>query len=93
MEYLQSKCTPAPHGRSQAYFVTNANNRPILQAYLQMVVNEKTPHHEGDTFSHINGVLYKWAMDATYKYLALVIPNNGISQNPLRHTISWATRE
>ena len=37
---------------------------------------EKTPHHELDTFTHIKNLPYKHAMDASQKFLALVIPKS-----------------
>ena len=36
----------------------------------------RVPHHESDTFTHIDGLLYKHAMDASQKFLALVIPKS-----------------
>ena len=57
--------------------MTNAENRPILQMYLtKWLLNAKAPHHEADTFTHINGVLYKCTMDATQKFLTQVIPKS-----------------
>ena len=44
--------------------------------YLQMVAQWQTPYHKVDNFTHINGLLYKYAMDATQKLLALVIPKS-----------------
>ena len=40
------------------------------------MLNGKAPHHKVDTFTHINSLLYKHAMDATKTFLALVIPKS-----------------
>ena len=39
-------------------------------------MNGKASHHELDTFTNIDGLLYKHAMDVSHKSVALVIPKS-----------------
>ena len=40
------------------------------------LLNAKAPHHEFDTFIHVQGILYKHVMDAGKQFIALVIPKS-----------------
>ena len=44
--------------------------------FSKQLLNGKAPHHKVDTFTHINGLLYKHAMGIIQKFLALVIPKS-----------------
>ena len=46
---------------------------PFCKYISRWLINGKTPHHESDTFTHIDGLLYNHAMDASQRSLALVI--------------------
>ena len=46
---------------------------PFCKYISRQLHNGKAPHHESDTFTHIDGLLYKHAMDASQKFLTLVI--------------------
>ena len=48
---------------------------PFCKCISSQLNNSKAPHHESDTFP-IDGVLYKYALDASQKCLALVIPHS-----------------
>ena len=49
---------------------------PFCKCISKWLFNGKAPHHKAYTFTHINDLLYKHAMDATQKFLALVIPKS-----------------
>ena len=49
---------------------------PFCKCISGRLLNGKAPHHEFDTFTHVNGLLYKHAMDAGKKFLTLVIPKS-----------------
>ena len=40
-------------------------------------LNGNAPHHDANTFTHINDLLYKHAMDTTQKFLVLFTPKSG----------------
>ena len=44
--------------------------------FVNRLLNGKAPHHEADTFTHIQGLLYKHVPDAGKQFLALVIPKS-----------------
>ena len=72
--YNLSKCTPTPHRRLQGYFAADAENISILQAHLKKLLNDKAPHLQADTFTHINILLYKHAMDTTQEFFLVSHP-------------------
>ena len=47
---------------------------PFCKCISKQSINGKAPHYESDTFTNIDGLLYKHAMDASQKFLALFIP-------------------
>ena len=49
---------------------------PFCEHIFKRLLNDKAPHHEFDTFTHVKGLLYKHVMDAGKKFLALVIPKS-----------------
>ena len=49
---------------------------PFCKCISKKLLNGKAPHHESDTFTHINGLLYKHMSDAGKQFLALVIPKS-----------------
>ena len=49
---------------------------PFCKCISKRLLNGKAPHHEFDTFTHVNGLLYKHVMDTGKKFLALAIPNS-----------------
>ena len=42
--------------------------------HLQKVLNGNAPNYEANLFTHVKGLLYKHAMDANQKCMALMIP-------------------
>ena len=90
--YHQIEYTPVSHRRLLGSFTTNAKDRSILKMYLQMVAQCKTPHQEADNFTHINGLLYKHAMDVTQKFLGLIIPKSWYFKYPSKSMINWAAK-
>ena len=50
---------------------------PFCKHLSKYLLNGKASHHKTDTFAHFNSLLYKHAMDATQKFLALVNPKSG----------------
>ena len=48
----------------------------LCKYVFKWLLNGKGPHHEAATFTHINSLLYKHAMDVTQKILVLVIPKS-----------------
>ena len=49
---------------------------PFCKHISKWLINGKATHYELDMFIHIDGLLYKYAMDTSQKYLALVIPQS-----------------
>ena len=49
---------------------------PFCKCISKRLLNDKAPHHELDTFTHVKGLLYKHVTDAGKKFLALVIPKS-----------------
>ena len=49
---------------------------PFCKCISKRLLNGKAPHHEADTFTHIQGLLYKHMSDAGKKFLTLVIPKS-----------------
>ena len=49
---------------------------PFCKHISKQLLNGKAPHHEADSFTHINGLFYKHAMDVTQKFLVLVTPKS-----------------
>ena len=49
---------------------------PFFKCSSKWLINGKAPHHELGTFIHIKGLLYKYAMDTSQKFPALVIPKS-----------------
>ena len=49
---------------------------PFCKHVSKWLFNGKTPSHEADTFTHIQGLLYKHVMDSNQNFLALVIPQS-----------------
>ena len=49
---------------------------PFCKCISKRLLNGKAPHHEADTFTHIQGLLYKHVPDAGKQFLALVIPKS-----------------
>ena len=47
---------------------------PFCKHISKRLLNGKAPHHEFDTFTHVNGLLYKHITDSGQPFLALVIP-------------------
>ena len=64
---------PASHRRLQRNFTANAEKRSVLQTYCKWMLKGKVPHHKVDTFTHISILLDKHTMDASQKFLVLVI--------------------
>ena len=80
---------PTPHISQEATPTQKSLTSDHLDALLQMqrtdpfckciskqLLNSKAPHHEFDTFIHIKGLLYKHILDASKKFLTLVIPKS-----------------
>ena len=55
---------------------SSTTKSPYYRFTSKQLINGKAPHHEDDTFIHINNLLYKYAIDATQKFLVLVIPKS-----------------
>ena len=79
----------APHISQDATTTPKPITADCLDALLQMqrtdpfckhisrrLLNDKAPHHEFDTFTHVKGLLYKHVTDAGKKFLTLVIPGS-----------------
>ena len=49
---------------------------PFCKCIPKRLLNDKAPHHEFDTFTHVKGLLYKHVLDASKQFLALVIPKS-----------------
>ena len=49
---------------------------PFCKCISKRLLNGKAPHHEADTFTHIQGLLYKHVSDTGKQFLALVIPKS-----------------
>ena len=49
---------------------------PFCKHISKQLLNGKAPHHESDTFTHVNGLLYKHVSDAGKQFLALVNPKS-----------------
>ena len=56
----------------------------FCQCISKRLLSGKAPSHKVDTFTHIKGLLYYHVMDSSQRFLALVIPNPGISQDLLK---------
>ena len=60
---------------------------PFCKHISKQLLNGKAPHHEADTFIHINDLLYKHAMDATKEFLVLFIDKSWHFTVLSNHTI------
>ena len=49
---------------------------PFCKCISKRLLNGKAPHHEANTFTHIQGLLYKHMSDAGKQFLSLVIPKS-----------------
>ena len=49
---------------------------PFCKCISKRLLNGKAPHHEANTFTHIQGLLYKHVSDAGKQFLTLVIPKS-----------------
>ena len=49
---------------------------PFCKCISKRLLNGKAPHHKANTFTHIQGLLYKHVSDAGKQFLALVIPKS-----------------
>ena len=49
---------------------------PFCKCISKRLLNSKAPHHKTDTFTHIQGLLYKHMSDVGKQFLALVIPKS-----------------
>ena len=49
---------------------------PFCKCISKRLLNSKAPHPKADTFTHIQGLLYKHVSDAGKQFLALVIPKS-----------------
>ena len=49
---------------------------PFCKHISKRLLNGKTPHHEANTFTQIQGLLYKHVSDAGKQFLTLVIPKS-----------------
>ena len=49
---------------------------PFCKCISKRLLNGKAPHHKADTFTHIQGLLYKHMSDAGKQFLTLVIPKS-----------------
>ena len=49
---------------------------PFYKYISRWVNNGKVPHHESDTFTYMDGLPYKCAMDDSQNFLTLVIPKS-----------------
>ena len=61
---------------------------PFCKCISKQLINGKASHHESDTITNIDSLLYKHVMDASQKFLSLVIPKHGTLQYLPRHKIS-----
>ena len=55
------------------------------------LLNGKAPHHKAGTFTHINSLLHKHAIDTTQKFMVSSW-DHGISQYSSKYMINWATK-
>ena len=46
---------------------------PFCKNISKWLINGKVPYHELETFTHIDSLLFKHAMDTSQKFMALVI--------------------
>ena len=49
---------------------------PFCKCTSKWLLNGKAPYHEADTFTHIKGLLYKYAIDSNQGFLLLIIPKS-----------------
>ena len=49
---------------------------PFCKCISKRLLNGKVPHHEFDTFTHVNRILYKHVTDTSKQFLTLVIPKS-----------------
>ena len=49
---------------------------PFCKHISKRLLNGKAPHHKANTFTHIQGLLYKHVSDAGKQFLTLVIPKS-----------------
>ena len=61
-------------GNSKDTLLQMQRTDPFCKCISKWLLNGKAPYNEAYTFTHINSLLYKHAMDATQTFLALVIP-------------------
>ena len=55
---------------------TDAMYSPFCKRISKRLLNGKAPHHKANTFTHIQGLLYKHVSDAGKQFLTLVIPKS-----------------
>ena len=49
---------------------------PFCKCISKGLLNDKAPHHEFDTFTHMKGLIYKHVTDSGKQFLALIIPKS-----------------
>ena len=74
--YHQIKCTCIITRDCKDTLLQMQRTDPFCKDISKQLLNGKAPHHKADAFTNINSLLYKHAMDATQKFLALVIPKS-----------------
>ena len=67
--------TPKPlrNDRLQALLQMQKTD-PFCQCIPKQLSSGKSPKHEADLFTHVQGLLYKHFMDTNQKFMALIIP-------------------
>ena len=65
---LTAECLDALHQMQRA--------DPFCKCISKRLLNGKAPLHEFDTFTHVKGLLYKHIINASKKFLTLVIPKS-----------------
>ena len=74
--YHKSKCTPSLRGDHKDTLLQMQITDQFCKCPSKWLLNGKAPCHKANTFTHINGLLYKHARDDTQKFLALNIPKS-----------------
>ena len=79
MPHISKDATPTPKSLTADHLdalLQMQRTDPFCKCISKWLLNSKVLHHEFDTFTHVNGLLYKHVSDAGKKFLALVIPKS-----------------
>ena len=74
--HISQNATPTPKSLTADCLDALWRTDPFCKHISKRLLNGKAPHHGFDTFTHVQGLLYKHVSDAGKKFLALVIPKS-----------------